>query len=36
MSRASLRDDRLGIPLRAEGETIHYAYPVAVLVADRS
>ena len=33
--RASLADDRLGIPVRAEGTTIHYAYPVAVLVADR-
>jgi ubiquinone/menaquinone biosynthesis C-methylase UbiE len=33
--RASLADDRLGIPIRAEGTTIHYAYPVAVLVADR-
>jgi ubiquinone/menaquinone biosynthesis C-methylase UbiE len=28
-------DDRLGIPIRLEGSTIHYAYPVAVLVADR-
>ena len=35
MFRASLTDDRLGIPLRSEGATIHYAYPVAVLVADR-
>jgi ubiquinone/menaquinone biosynthesis C-methylase UbiE len=35
MFRASLKDDRLGIPLRADGATIHYAYPVAVLVADR-
>jgi ubiquinone/menaquinone biosynthesis C-methylase UbiE len=34
--RASLTDDRLGIPIRDEGETIHYAYPVAVLVADRA
>jgi len=33
--RASLTDDRLGIPIRAEGTTIHYAYPVAILVADR-
>ena len=33
--RASATDDRLGIPIRLEGETIHYAYPVAVLVADR-
>jgi len=34
--RASAIDDRLGIPIRLEGETIHYAYPVAVLVAERS
>jgi SAM-dependent methyltransferase len=31
----SLTDDRLGIPLRREGTAVHYAYPVAVLVADR-
>ena len=31
----SLRDDRLGIPLRQEGTALHYAYPVAVLVATR-
>ena len=30
---ASIEDDRLGIPLRREGDTIHYAYPVAVLVS---
>jgi ubiquinone/menaquinone biosynthesis C-methylase UbiE len=35
MFRASAADDRLGIPIRVEGETIHYVYPVAVLVADR-
>jgi ubiquinone/menaquinone biosynthesis C-methylase UbiE len=34
--RLSAADDRLGIPVRLEGSTIHYAYPVAVLVADRS
>lgn len=33
--RASAVDDRLGIPIRLEGDRIHYAYPVAVLVADR-
>jgi ubiquinone/menaquinone biosynthesis C-methylase UbiE len=33
--RASAADDRLGIPVRQEGETLHYAYPIAVLVADR-
>lgn len=32
---ASLEDDRLGIPIRREGGIIHYAYPVAVLVATR-
>lgn len=31
---ASIEDDRLGIPLRRDGETIHYAYPVAVLVSN--
>lgn len=30
---ASLHDDRLGIPLRREGQTLYYAYPVAVLTA---
>jgi ubiquinone/menaquinone biosynthesis C-methylase UbiE len=30
---ASLVDDRLGIPLRRDGHVLHYAYPVAVLVA---
>jgi ubiquinone/menaquinone biosynthesis C-methylase UbiE len=34
--RASARDDRLGIPIRLDGTHIHYAYPVAVLVASRS
>lgn len=33
---ASARDDRLGIPLRREGDTIHYAYPVTVLAAERT
>jgi ubiquinone/menaquinone biosynthesis C-methylase UbiE len=32
---ASASDDRLGIPIRREGALIHYAYPVAVLVAHR-
>lgn len=31
---ASAIDDRLGIPLRRDGDRIHYAYPVAVLAAD--
>ena len=34
--RASASDDQLGIPIRLEGEKIQYAYPVAVLVADRA
>ncbi|MBI3529494.1 MAG: methyltransferase domain-containing protein [Betaproteobacteria bacterium] len=33
--RTSARDDRLGIPIRLEGTRVHYAYPVAVLVATR-
>ena len=33
---ASLVDDRLGIPLRRDGHVLHYAYPVAVLVANRA
>jgi ubiquinone/menaquinone biosynthesis C-methylase UbiE len=32
---ASLGDDRLGIPVRRGGDRIHYAYPVALLVARR-
>ncbi|MBI4638533.1 MAG: methyltransferase domain-containing protein [Candidatus Rokubacteria bacterium] len=32
---ASLADDALGIATRREGDRIHYAYPVAVLVAAR-
>jgi ubiquinone/menaquinone biosynthesis C-methylase UbiE len=34
--RASATDDSLGIPIRLEGERVHYAYPVAVLVSDRA
>ena len=33
--RASVDDDRLGIPVRIEGDRVHYAYLVAILVADR-
>ena len=33
--RASAQDDRLGIPIRIDGDRVHYAYPVAVLVAAR-
>lgn len=32
---ASLDDDRLGIPMSREGGRLLYAYPVAVLVADK-
>jgi ubiquinone/menaquinone biosynthesis C-methylase UbiE len=31
--KASAVDDRLGIPVRIEGEKIHYAYPVTILAA---
>jgi len=30
---ASVEDDRLGIPIRREGDEIRYAYPVAILVS---
>jgi hypothetical protein len=33
LSRASIDDDRLGIPIRVVDEHIHYAYPVAVLAS---
>jgi SAM-dependent methyltransferase len=33
--KASAADDRLGVPVRIEGERIHYAYPVAILAAQR-
>jgi hypothetical protein len=32
---ASAEDDRLGIPVRREGDRINYAYPIAVLAARR-
>jgi hypothetical protein len=35
MFRASASDDRLGIPVRLDGEAIHYAYPVAIVAATR-
>jgi ubiquinone/menaquinone biosynthesis C-methylase UbiE len=35
MFAASAEDDRLGIPVRREGDRIEYAYPVAVLAARR-
>jgi ubiquinone/menaquinone biosynthesis C-methylase UbiE len=34
--RASAQDDRLGIPVRCDGERIEYAYPVVILTARRS
>jgi SAM-dependent methyltransferase len=33
--KASAADDRLGVPVHIEGERIHYAYPVAILAAQR-
>lgn len=33
---ASLADDRLGIALRRAGDRLEYAYPVAILAADKS
>jgi SAM-dependent methyltransferase len=35
MFRASASDDSLGIPVRLDGEAIHYAYPVAICAATR-
>ena len=35
MFAASAEDDRLGIPIRREGERIEYAYRVAVLAAEK-
>ncbi len=35
MFRASATDDSLGIPVRLDGEAIHYAYPVAIVAATR-
>jgi len=32
---ASAADDRLGVPVHIEGERVHYAYPVAILAAQR-
>jgi len=33
--RASIADDRLGIPVRRDGDKLEYAYPVAILAALR-
>ena len=35
MFSASAEDDRLGIPVRREGDRINYAYPIAILSAPR-
>jgi ubiquinone/menaquinone biosynthesis C-methylase UbiE len=35
MFRASAADDSLGIPVRLDGEAIHYAYPIAICAATR-
>ena len=32
---ASMADDRLGIPVRRDGDKLEYAYPVAILAAQR-
>ncbi len=32
---AAAEDDRLGIPVRRDGDALHYAYPVAILAARR-
>jgi ubiquinone/menaquinone biosynthesis C-methylase UbiE len=32
---ASIADDRLGIPVRRDGDKLEYAYPVAILAAER-
>jgi SAM-dependent methyltransferase len=36
MFAASAEDDRLGIPVRRDGDRIDYAYPIAILAAERS
>lgn len=35
MFRNSAADDSLGIPIRLDGDTIHYAYPVTIFAATR-
>jgi ubiquinone/menaquinone biosynthesis C-methylase UbiE len=35
MFSASAEDDRMGIPVRREGDRINYAYPIAILSAQR-
>ncbi len=36
MFAASAEDDRMGIPVRREGDRINYAYPIAILAARRA
>jgi ubiquinone/menaquinone biosynthesis C-methylase UbiE len=36
MFKASAADDRLGVPVRLEADSVYYAYPVAILAATRS
>jgi hypothetical protein len=36
MFAASAEDDRLGIPVRRDGDRIDYAYPIAILAAERA
>jgi SAM-dependent methyltransferase len=36
MFEAAIVDDSLAIPVHRSGDTLEYAYPVAILVADRS
>jgi len=35
MFKSSVADDRLGVPVRLDGDQIYYAYPVAILAAAR-
>jgi hypothetical protein len=35
MFKASASDDRLGVPVRLDGDEIYYAYPIAILAATR-
>jgi hypothetical protein len=35
MFTAAIADDSLGIPVHRNGEELEYAYPVAILAADR-
>jgi ubiquinone/menaquinone biosynthesis C-methylase UbiE len=35
MFTAAIEDDRLGIPVHRAGDTLEYAYPVAILAAER-